>query len=346
MKTTLHPPRECRQGLLQKGFSLVELMVGLTIGLVLIAGLALIFGKSSQSGNELEKSIRQIENGRYAMDLLHEEISLAGYYGEIPPYNLAYSSPAACETSATGFDNSPASPAVPMPITGIAAADVSAACLSNRLANTPAFTVHRLGAEGAPATPASAAPGTIYVQSSRCETDGLAFVAAAASSAFALKELNCSTTNAQVRPFVSRTYFLASCSECTGAGDGIPTLKMAELRGTSMVVAPLVEGIENMVLEYGFDTDLDGHPDVFQTALSTTPGADKWDNVVAVKVHLLARTIERSRDYNDSDKTYQLGPASVPGDTSGFKRRVYTSTIRIQNEAGHRETVPYVPASS
>ena len=61
-----------------RGFSLVELMVGMAIGLVLVAGLSLLFANTSQSGNELNKSIRQIENGRYAMDLLHDDLMLAG----------------------------------------------------------------------------------------------------------------------------------------------------------------------------------------------------------------------------------------------------------------------------
>lgn len=327
---------------MQKGFSLIELMVGMTLGLVLVAGLALMFANSSQSGNELEKSIRQIENGRYAVELLHDEISLAGYYAEIPLHGISYSSPEACATSALGFSLT----TVPMPIIGISASDVSATCLTDRLANTPAFAVHRLSAEGAPATPASAAPGTTYVQSSRCSTDTKPFIAAAASSAstFELKAIDCATPNSQVRRYVSRVYYLASCSEC--GTDEIPTLKMAELRGTTMVVVPLVEGIENMVLEYGFDTNADGQPDVYQTGLGSTPGADTWSNVVAVRLHLLARTIERSAGYSDSDKTYQLGAASiVSGDTSGFKRRVYTHTVRIINEAGRRETVSYTPAT-
>lgn len=345
MKTLSHAMQQSKLPSRQKGFSLIELMVGLTIGLILVAGLALMFANSSQSGNELEKSIRQIENGRYAVELLQEEISLAGYYAEIPLHGIAYSSPAACETSALGFSLT----TLPMPIMGIAASNVSEICLTDRLANSPAFVIHRLSAEGAPSNPASAALGTTYVQSSRCSADGAPFKAATAgsASAFDLKAIDCATTNPQIRRYVSRVYYLASCSECGSVSDGIPTLKMAELRGTTMVVVPLVEGIENMVLEYGFDTNADGQPDVFQTNLSTTAGTDKWDNVVAVRLHLLARTIDRSADYSDSSKTYQLGAAStVSGDASGFKRRVYTSTVRIVNEAGRRETVSYKPASS
>ena len=60
-----------------RGFSLIELMVAIAIGLILVAGLAMLFANSSQTGNEIDKSIRQIENGRYAAELLSEDISVA-----------------------------------------------------------------------------------------------------------------------------------------------------------------------------------------------------------------------------------------------------------------------------
>ena len=161
-----------------------------------------------------------------------------------------------------------------------------------------------------------------------------------------------------MRKYVSRIYYISSCNEC--GIDTVPTLKMAELRGTAMAEVPLAEGIENMVLEYGFDTtdpadstlDADaskGVPDIFLTALSGTAGArdNDWANVVAVRVHLLSRTTERTPGYSDADRTYTLGPISINGDTTGFKRRVYTNTVRITNIAGRREVPPpATPASS
>src|SRR5450830_1796397 len=90
-----------------KGFSLVELLVAMAIGLILMAGLALLFANSSQSGNEIEKSIRQIENGRYALELLNEDVSVAAYYGEITSdgMTLATASPCATTLADLGWDN-------------------------------------------------------------------------------------------------------------------------------------------------------------------------------------------------------------------------------------------------
>lgn len=339
-------------------------MVGMAIGLVLVAGLSLLFANTSQSGNELNKSIRQIENGRYAMDLLHDDLMLAGYYGEVPADSLSTSSPNLCATSgavALGWDATiPSTPKVPPPIVGLSDIEASAlsACLPDRLAGTRAFAVHRLDTDTvAPA--AITTTDVLYVQTSRCLADPATspFIASANSADLILREKDCATLSS-ARKYISRIYYIASCNEC--GVDTVPTLKMAELRGNRMVPVPLAEGIENMVLEYGFDTtdplDADpathaskGVPDTFLDKLSGVAGArdNDWANVVAARVHLLSRTTEPSRGYNDTGRVYVLGPsATASGDTSGFKRRVYTSTVRIINVAGRRETPPPAPAAS
>ena len=347
---------------LQRGFSLIELMVGLTIGMVLVAGLAVLFANTSRSGNELEKSIRQIENGRYAIELLHDELTLAGFYGEVPGDLSNYSSPDVCATALAdlGWDKTtPSTPRLPQPVRGLSTTEAAAlptTCIPNYKPGTVAFAVHRLGTEAvAPATVSTT--DVPYAQTSRCNSDPVAdpFILSGVASNLNLKTFSCGSTSFNtVRPYLSRVYYIASCNECGSGGDATPTLKMAELRGTAMITVPLAEGIESMVLEYGFDTTDPasatasaadkGRPDVFRTGLSGTAGArdNDWSNVVAVRLHLLSRTVEPSSGYNDSGKTYTLGPTSVSGDTTGFKRRVYTTTARLINVAGPRE-VPSTP---
>ena len=70
------------------GFSLVELLIGLTVGLIVVAGLTTIYANSSRSQAELQKSAAQIENGRYAMEVISADLHLAGFYGDfanLPP---------------------------------------------------------------------------------------------------------------------------------------------------------------------------------------------------------------------------------------------------------------------
>src|SRR5512140_3427838 len=71
-----------RLGRHQRGMTLIEWMISITIGLILLAGLGALIAQQSRTQAELDKSSRQIENGRYAMQLLQDDIQLAGYYGE------------------------------------------------------------------------------------------------------------------------------------------------------------------------------------------------------------------------------------------------------------------------
>ncbi len=136
-----------------------------------------------------------------------------------------------------------------------------------------------------------------------------------------------------------RSYYVSTCSEC--GSDNIPTLKRAELVGTQMAVTSLVEGVENLQILYGFDTDGDGNADIYRATLSGVAGAadNDWSNVVAVKLYVLARTTDPEPGYVDSTKTFDLGPAGITqpaGDA--YKRMLLTSMVRLNNPAGARET--------
>lgn len=320
-----------------RGFSLVELMVAIAIGLILIAGLATLFANSSQTGNEIDKSIRQIENGRYAAELLSEDVSVAGYYGELSTAGMTLGTASACATAvnALGWDN--AGLTAPVAVTGFSATEAAAlGCLTNYKAGTVAFALRHLDTKAV--APGAATDGGVYLQTSRCSTDPVAtrFIISTTSSDFTLRGLNCTAVN-HVQRYVTRIYYVASCNEC--GVDTIPTLKRAELKGNLMVVSPLAEGIEEVAYDYGFDTDGDGTPDTYLTGLSGVAGApdNDWGNVVGVRIHMLSRTTETSTGFTDS-KTYGLGLSGTRGPfNDSYKRRAYTVTTRVNNVAGPRE---------
>lgn len=75
----------------QRGVTLVELMIGVAIGLLLTAALLSLFVNISKSSQEQFKSAEQIENGRFAIDLLTSDLRHAGFYGEFAKLPLATS---------------------------------------------------------------------------------------------------------------------------------------------------------------------------------------------------------------------------------------------------------------
>lgn len=321
----------------QIGLSLVELMISLTIGLVLLAGMTTLIVQQSGARREMEKSGRQIENGRYAMEILHGDIEHAGFYGEYAPQSgVTFTTPDPCQTAinALGWDHASSPVAMPVPIQGYAgaAADPTpGACLRNYQANTAVLAVRRTSSTTTDT--AAAIAGRTYLQTSRCISDTKPFMMAQGS--FDLRLKDCATP-APLYGYIVRIYYISQCSDVTAANacaDTIPTLKMVDFSNGGQTVIPLVEGIENMQFEYGLDTTDDGAPDAYTAA----PAAAEWENVMAVRVNLLARNNEITTGYTDT-KTYNLGAAAssvAPG--GSFKRHAYSQLVRATNPSGRRE---------
>lgn len=179
---------------------------------------------------------------------------------------------------------------------------------------------------------------------------------------------NC-TTLADKRKFISNIYYIRDFA--VTAGDGIPTLMRAsfDLNGTTLQHGPaqaLIEGIEGFSIQLGVDSLSktgaaivptaaivwvnpatkvsptnrgDGVPEnAFVSCTDAAPcDVAQLTNVVAVKVYVLARAKELSPGYTDT-KVYTLGSTSLGPFNDGFKRHVFSTTVRLTNVSGRRET--------
>jgi len=126
-------------------------------------------------------------------------------------------------------------------------------------------------------------------------------------------------------------------------------LKRADLGADVFTIVPLVEGVENLQMEYGVDTDNDGTPDTFTadpdaltyTGCATAPCVATWRNVMAVRINILARNTEATIGYVDS-KVYTLGKMANGADNTfgpysdSIKRHAYDGQVRINNASARR----------
>jgi type IV pilus assembly protein PilW len=113
---------------MQRGMTLIELMVALAIGSVLLIGLATVFFNSSRTHRELEKSGQMIENGRYAMNQVYDDLRHAGFYGyffDLPAAPATLPDP--CETA----DLASLGTAMTLPVQGYNAASAGVFPTSN-----------------------------------------------------------------------------------------------------------------------------------------------------------------------------------------------------------------------
>ncbi len=332
----------------QRGLSLIELMISMAIGLFLLAGLVGVFVNSSQTSAELQKSSAQLENGRYAMQTIGEDLSLAGFYGYYGP-SAATATPDPCSTTIADLTNG-----MKLPVFGVKGADAlwsGHLCLpdENRLAGTGVIVVRR--ADTIVTTGSNFVVGETYMQANANPDDpanpkvavATATTGTVGSTGTYSLRLKDNATPAPVRKVHTHIYFISPCSqplECTGTAtdDGIPTLKRIEISSAAAggyTVVPIAEGIENLQFEYGIDADSDGAPET--PFVDLPPSAAAWSNVVAVQVYLLARNIEKTPGYTDG-KTYNLGAATSVTPADNYKRHAYSSLVRIVNNSQRRET--------
>ena len=325
------------------GFSLIELMIAITLGLIILTGVAVVFANASNSRNEIERVSRQIENGRYAIDLLSQDLRLAGFYGELNGSTLTAPAllPDPCSTVVSAWND-----AVPVHIQAYdGAAGAPATCLPASLNFQPGTDIlvirrARTCAAGVAGCPA-AASGKPYVQVSLCRTETTTHVLGLEGTAtFNLTEKDC-TTAAAKREYYPRIYFVSTTN---GAGQNIPTLKRLEYDGTGWATSSLVEGIEQLNFEFGIDTDGDGTPDSYVANPSDHPAGTcnatcqvaNWMNVVAVQMHVLSRNLEGSAGYTDT-KTYHLGDIDYTPTATNFRRHAYSTLVRLANPSGRRD---------
>jgi type IV pilus assembly protein PilW len=346
------------------GFSLVELMVAVVLGLFLVIGLISLIVSNTRTRAELDKSSQQIENGRFALQLLSEDIQHAGFTGTTltrTAGSVAQVAPAPCPATITDLGYAAAAnyaASVPYSVSATTAA-LASACIDqpHYVANTPVLIVTRVSTSTTPM--ASASSAAAFLQGSTCATDTVPFTIDAGSvgsAGFPRTATDC-TTLAALRKVIQRVYFLSNCDICSPS-DNLPTLKVAEYIGGAMQITPLVEGIQDFQVEYGIDMDNNGSPDCYVSDPANPPAAEiavakcpqttpayvwtsaaaNWSNVVTVRVILLARNNDASGGWADT-RTYDMGLAkgSVGPFNDAYKRHVYSAVARLYNVSGQRE---------
>lgn len=355
------------------GFSLIELLIAMTIGLLLLMGLSFIFVNASESSRELQKTSQQIENGRFAIDTLTQNIHHAGFYGHLFTLPTAAALPDPCEIA----NLTDLKTALALPIQGYRASsvttrpDVSAtSCVAKGLLTTANL---RLGSDVLVVRRASTqalSVGTVpplnelYIISSGKSVDVQSGTGNAGNPITDNKQVDGVTAcapycmrnakTAPIRKYVVHVYFVAPCSAgsgtngvCTGSDDAIPTLKRLELVSESgtrkMKIVPLVEGVEYLKVEYGIDnlpsavakeTGLIGDGTV--DAYTATPTLAQWTTTIAANVYVLARNTEATNAHIDT-KSYTLGSTTIAATNDQFKRHAYSASVRLINPMERRE---------
>ena len=344
------PPKGAAAPLRSRGYTIVELMVAITISLIILAALVSAFAGNSRQRHAIERANQQTEDGSYALQVIADDLRNAGYLSSLNPGTYAAPNPGliipAAAPNACAFDVATLNSGLLLPVQGYDNGANAPACLADLRAGTDILVVRRtstcaVGSAGCDPQ----VVGDVYLQASGCAAEfsaGTYFVLDSNVASFTLHQKDC-VTAAPLYQYRTHIYFVANNDQ---PGDGIPTLKRAELGPGAFNIVPLVEGVENLQIEYGLDTaaPTTGTPAVYtanpNSYLACAPAvcASYWGNTVAAKINILTRDLTPTQGYTDT-KTYTLGlTAGGAANTfgpfnDGFRRHVYYAVARLNNPA-------------
>jgi type IV pilus assembly protein PilW len=293
------------------GFSIIELMVALTIGLIIVAAMLQNLAASSGS-NRTNARVSEFQgNGRYAADFLRREIQHSGFAG-VSWSNLT-------QLGATGTTDYGCGAGfaanIPEPIWGANDTNpFSGTCIpSANYARGDILVLRRAGLDAIPTTAALAA-NTLYFRSEYLQ--GSVFLGPT-------RPANLQTP---VIDYVLQTdvYYISPWTVSASENPKVPALyRMTLGPGPAMTPQLVASDIENMQVQYGVSTTAGMR---FYDA-SAVP-ASLWTSVVAVRLWLLARSTDAEPGYTNTS-TYAMADQSITA-SDGFQRQAFPLVVQIR----------------
>ena len=346
----------------QRGLSLVEIMVAVTVSVILLAGVLQIFAGTKTSYRLQENTGRLQENGRFALDFLTRDIRMAGYRGCNPtapisntlnnPNSLAYD----FTTGITGFDNITTAPAIMAALVPAPAANTDAIVIRRAVGNPVRVTRNNDAAQlfaEVTSTVNGACPDGSDKISDICNGDILMVSDCRFARIFQTNNIQVAggelnivhpaagtpgnaisswggaaappeekfDKNAEIIKVGTFGYYVGV------RGDGMPALYRVE----GNQAFELVEGVEDMQIVYGEDTNADRTADVYRSANQVA----KWDNVVSARINLLLRSTDNNLTNTPQGYTFNgttVAATSLPA-TDRYLRREFSATVTLRNRA-------------
>jgi type IV pilus assembly protein PilW len=317
------------------GFSLVEIMVAMTIGFIVVGAVGYLYISSRSAFRTTENMSRMQESARYALDTLSRDVRMAGFIG--------------CGNLASVTPNTIANPPVPTinPGTAILGYDNGSGWTnpsSITRASGDVITIQGAFGGGVGLT-GNLAPANANIQIlgnpngfvqgdvlmvTDCNDADVFRVTNVVNHSLTLSTLahaNSSNTgnrvgtygpDASVYIFEQYHYFIGQNPA------GRRALYRASIKEGAL---ELVENVADMQVTYGRDTNGDRTADVYGDA--TSVGAN-WGQVVAARINLLISSPDNN--VTTSPQTYNFNGSAVTagtGDRSMYQ--VFTATIGIRN---------------
>ncbi len=315
-----------------QGFSLVELLIALSIGLILFAGVLSIFVSMRTTTAETTSYGELQENGRFAISVLTEDLLRQNFWGDLSgalhQANITITSPAIIgDCSGGGVNNATLLQAI-----GAFRTLWGQTILTNGNANpldcfgTVANTQTQVNSDVIQLKRVTSQP---VVQANLNADDVYLYANALAGTIFSENLLPPLIPNGRYWQIQHNVYYVR---KRTLGDDNVPVLMQGRLANRRMDFTPIIDGIEMIRFMYGIDINGDGNVDNYLSANNVPDNA--WDNagnasIIAVQMFVLARNIRPDRKYTNTN-TYQLGDLDFTVNDN-YRRLLFSSSVTLYN---------------
>jgi len=351
-----------------QGFTLVELMIAMVIGLMLIGGMATVFQGNRRSA-ELNSAISNIqENARYVLDSLQHEARMAGFQGCVnirdtranilslnaPTTNLYLSAitGSRVDSATTWTPAPPPTFVIPTAVTPVVGSDV----LSLQFGNPDTYPILAMAAVDSSIvlarTNETIEPND-HVIVSNCQVADLIQLSAVNNETLQHQPSHNVTASVsarygeggsanlpQVMKFEASVYFTADTGRINESGDSIISLYRQTLPFSSPP-QEIVEGVEHFRINYGVRTSEAGNLQWF-SADEIVAAAGDFGTVESIQIGLLLSSYERITSSDDNKGYLVAGEVILPeshadavsGKTHPGDRRfrlAFNSTVSVRN---------------
>ncbi|GAA4874035.1 PilW family protein [Ferrimonas pelagia] len=311
---------------LQSGLTLPELMVALLVGLFVVAASLTVFTMSSTSVLSTSQYNQLQESGRLALRLIHDDLAQAGFFADLTGLDLIENINLQLPEKTEGTD--------------CVGAGLNNATFPNGLGHFRTIWAYTKGSGAKLSCENGALSGSDVLQVKRlvgpevsvASDERYYFHVNVSQGAFFHHQSPVpSIGNGRIFEYQHKAYYVRNSPE------GIPTLYRHALSSKDFLLGsePLVEGVEAMQLEFGIDFDNNGTTDSY-VATSEVDDAI-WDQrqsarVLAVRVHLLLRSLEPDNSYQDGgERVFDMPGGALTKGGDGYRRKRLTTTVMIRN---------------
>lgn len=349
-----------------RGFTLVEMMISLTLGMILIVGVGYAYLGSRQTYRLQDNLARMQEGARFAFETMAFDIRMTGFTGCKASTTTNVLNPSAVwyadlfSQPLTGYEGGVST--FPSDVSGASGLTGDALAVL-RADNSREYIVanHNPASAQFDLTAVSDLQAGEILTVTDCQHAAVFQMSGPASAGSSnvvhntgavVTPGNCTKglgspllctangtpytfgPNSRVMRLSGNLYYIGTSPE---GGPALFRQHLTQTAGTATTTAEeLVEGVQDMQITYGVDTTAiaDAAVDQYVTADQVTvvaPGAtnaDKWKRVLSVKIALLMRTSDDN--ITTAPQTYTFNSTTTTP-TDHRLRKVFTTTVAIRN---------------